>query len=77
MYEVKGKIIISEEELSNRVKSLAREISVDYKGLNPVIITVLRGAVYFFVDLSRELSIPHSIDFLAISSYGPCPGQGW
>jgi hypoxanthine phosphoribosyltransferase len=74
--EVKGKIIISKEELNSRVKSLAGEISADYEGLNPVIITVLRGAVYFFVDLSRELSIPHSIDFLAISSYGPCPGTG-
>jgi hypoxanthine phosphoribosyltransferase len=54
---------------------LAAEISSDYEGLNPIN-TVLRGAVYFFVDLSRELSIPHSIDFLPISSYGPCPRTG-
>ena len=49
MCEVKGKIIISKEELNSRVKSLAGEISADYEGLNPVIITVLRGAVYFLL----------------------------
>lgn len=76
MESPKGKVILSEEEIKNRVRDMAREISADYEGLSPIIITVLRGAVYFFVDLSRSLSVQHSIDFLAISSYGPNPSSG-
>ena len=71
-----SRIILTEEQIKSRVKDLAAEISADYEGLNPIVVAVLRGAVYFFVDLSRELSIPHSIDFLAISSYGAHPRVG-
>ncbi|NLO90020.1 MAG: hypoxanthine phosphoribosyltransferase [Clostridia bacterium] len=74
--EQKGKIIISEEEIQGKVRELAGQISKDYEGLNPIIITVLRGAVYFMVDLTRYLTIPHRIDFLAISSYGPAAQTG-
>lgn len=68
-----GRIIITEAQIKERIADLAAEISRDYEGLNPIIITVLRGAVYFMVDLTRQLTIPHSIDFLAISGYGPNP----
>lgn len=71
-----GKVLFSETEIKNRVKSLAQEISADYEGLTPILITVLRGAVYFLVDLSRELTIPHAIDFLGISGYGPYTQTG-
>lgn len=72
----KGRVILTEEQIKGRVGTLAAEISRDYEGLDPIVVTVLRGAVYFFVDLTRSLSIPHSIDFLAISSYGPHPRVG-
>lgn len=73
---VGGKVIITEAQIKERIGELAAEISRDYEGLNPVIVTVLRGAVYFMVDLTRQLTIPHSIDFLAISGYGPNPRSG-
>ena len=66
-----GKLMCTEEDIKLRVGVLAGQISNDYKDLNPVIVTVLRGAVYFMVDLTRKLTIPHKIDFLGISSYGP------
>jgi len=71
-----GRIIITEEQIKKRIKELAAEISSDYEGLSPIIVTILRGAVYFMVDLTRALSIPHAIDFLAISGYGPYPRSG-
>lgn len=71
-----GQTVITEKEIKKRIAELAAEISADYQGLNPVIVTVLRGAVYFMVDLTRALTISHSIDFLAISGYGPHPRSG-
>lgn len=71
-----GRIIITEDRIKKRIMELAKEISSDYEGLSPIIVTVLRGAVYFMVDLTRALSIPHTIDFLAISGYGPHPRSG-
>ncbi len=73
---VGGRVIITEAQIRERIADLAAEISRDYEGLNPVIVTVLRGAVYFMVDLTRQLTIPHAIDFLAISGYGPSPRSG-
>ena len=66
-----GKVVLNEAEIRSRVKALAREISADYEGLTPILVAVLRGAVFFLVDLSRELTVPHTIDFLGISGYGP------
>jgi len=76
MSRQKERIIFSQEEIDARVGELAKEISEDYKGLNPIIVTVLRGAVYFMVDLTRRLTISHRLDFLAISSYGPSTQTG-
>ncbi|NLK00687.1 MAG: hypoxanthine phosphoribosyltransferase, partial [Clostridia bacterium] len=71
MRRPEGKVVFTEGEINERIKCLAGEISKDYMDLQPVLIAVLRGAVYFLVDLTREMTIPHRIDFLAISSYGP------
>ena len=73
---IEGRVLFTQGEIEARVRALAREISSDYKGLNPVIVTVLRGAVYFLVDLTRNLSIPHRLDFLSISAYGPSTQTG-
>jgi hypoxanthine phosphoribosyltransferase len=68
--EVVGEILVDEETLQRRVAELGQAISADYKDLDPVLICVLKGGVAFLVDLMRHITVPHEIDFLAISSYG-------
>jgi hypoxanthine phosphoribosyltransferase len=64
-----AKILIKEEDIRKRIKELGEEISRDYHGRKPVLVTVLRGAIVFLCDLVREISIPVILDFLSISSY--------
>jgi hypoxanthine phosphoribosyltransferase len=69
--EVLGEILIDEETLQKRVAELGAEISADYQGTyNLLLICILRGGVPFLVDLSRHLTVPHMMDFMAVSSYG-------
>ena len=63
-------VLISEEELRTRVQELGEQVSRDYEGLDPLLVAVLKGAVIFAGDLLRAITIPCSIDFMAISSYG-------
>ncbi len=64
-------ILIDQERLQARVAELAAEISRDYAAVDDLLLVcVLRGAVIFLSDLSRQLAIPHAIDFMAVSSYG-------
>ncbi|MDA2919506.1 hypoxanthine phosphoribosyltransferase [Desulfobacterota bacterium AH_259_B03_O07] len=63
------RILITEKEISERVKELGKAISRDYSGKDPVLVAVLRGAIVFLCDLLKEISIPMSLDFLSISSY--------
>jgi len=64
-------ILIDRDRLQARVAELADEISRDYAGVdNLLLVCVLKGAVMFLSDLSRLLTIPHAIDFMAVSSYG-------
>lgn len=64
-------VLISEEAISNRVDELAAQISADYSGrARPlVLVGVLKGSFIFLADLSRRLSIPRTIEFIAVSSY--------
>jgi hypoxanthine phosphoribosyltransferase len=65
------RILISEEEIQRRVAEMAAEIDRDYKDAGQVIlIGILKGAFIFTADLSRKMKVPHSVDFMAISSYG-------
>ena len=64
------KALISKERLKKRVKELAREISKDYEGKNPIIVAILKGSFVFLADLIREIKIPHQIDFISVASYG-------
>ena len=68
--EIVERILVDEEILRRRVTELAQTISGNYKGKDLVLICVLKGAVTFLTDLMRQISIPHEIDFMAISSYG-------
>jgi hypoxanthine phosphoribosyltransferase len=63
-------VLISQEELQQRVRQLGAQISADYRDLNPLLLCVLKGGYLFLADLTRALSIRHGIDFMAISSYG-------
>lgn len=66
-----ARIIISEQEIQNRVAALAHQISMDYANVEKVyLIGILKGAFIFLADLSRKLTIPHIVDFMAVSSYG-------
>ncbi|MEA2076532.1 MAG: hypoxanthine phosphoribosyltransferase [Candidatus Marinimicrobia bacterium] len=64
-------LLISEEEIQEQVKILARKISIDYKRKKkpPIIIGVLNGSFYFMADLLRAMSIEAEMDFIKISSY--------
>ena len=62
--------LVEEESLQARIAELGEDISRDYRGREPLLVGVLKGAVFFMADLMRQLSIPCEVDFLAISSYG-------
>ncbi len=63
-------VLIHEGSLKKRIAELGKEISRDYVGKDVLLICILRGAVMFLTDLMREISVPHAIDFMAVSSYG-------
>lgn len=63
------KILLTEEQIGKRVKELGAQITADYAGKEPVIICMLKGAVYFFADLIKSIKIPIMIDFARLSSY--------
>jgi len=64
------KVLISEEEIAEKVVEIAGQISAKYKGKPLMIIGVLKGANVFVADLIRKIDIPMELDFMAISSYG-------
>ena len=63
-------ILITEGTIQNRVRELGEEISTDYKGKNPIVISILKGGVFFLADLTRAMHIPLMVDFMVVSSYG-------
>jgi len=63
-------ILISEQELSTKVKELGAQISKDYEGEDLILVGILKGSVPFMADLMRAITIPLSIDFMQVSSYG-------
>lgn len=64
------KILITEEQIIQRTREIARQVSADYEGKDLWLICVLKGGVTFLVDLMRQITIPHSVDFMATASYG-------
>ncbi len=64
------KVLITEEELKNKVQELGAAISRDYEGKNLLMVSVLKGSVIFMADLMRAITIPAQIDFMSVSSYG-------
>jgi hypoxanthine phosphoribosyltransferase len=68
--EFLAEILIDGPTLQARVRELAEEINKDFAGEDLLLICILRGALPFMVDLMRQITIPHAIDCMAISSYG-------
>lgn len=64
------KVLLSEQEIQEKVKELGAKISNDYNGKNLMLISILKGAVVFMSDLMRAITIHCKIDFMAVSSYG-------
>jgi hypoxanthine phosphoribosyltransferase len=65
-----GKILVTEEDLARRVRELGEQVTKDYAGKDPILIGVLKGAIFFVSDLMRALELHCEVDFMAISSYG-------
>lgn len=65
-----AKILIPSDRLQARIYELGAQLSQEYGDRRPLLVCVLKGGVMFLSDLSRALSIPHELDFMAISSYG-------
>jgi hypoxanthine phosphoribosyltransferase len=63
-------VLISEQQLAERIGQLATDIDADYAGREPLLVGVLKGAVMFMSDLARALSRPSTMEFMACSSYG-------
>jgi hypoxanthine phosphoribosyltransferase len=65
-----GEVLVQKDALENRVRQLGAEISRDYEGRNPLLVGVLKGAVFFLSDLMRRIEFPCEVDFMAVASYG-------
>jgi len=63
-------VLISREEIEKTVARIGAEISRDYAGKEPMMISVLKGAFIFMADLVRHVTVPCSVDFMSVSSYG-------
>jgi hypoxanthine phosphoribosyltransferase len=66
-----SRIVVSTDQIQSRVKELADQISADFAGGESLyIVGILKGAFIFLADLTRQLKVPHTVDFMALSSYG-------
>jgi hypoxanthine phosphoribosyltransferase len=62
-------ILLTADQIQERVNQLGAEISRDYRELNPLLVGVLKGVLFFMTDLLRAITVPVEVDFMAISSY--------
>lgn len=64
------KVLISQEELQSKIEEMARKITKDYEGKELILICILKGSVYFTVDLSKKIDNKLKLEFVQVSSYG-------
>ena len=69
-HEYLDEILITEDTLQQRIRELGLEISSDFRGEHLHLICILRGGILFLTDLMRQISVPNTFDFMAVSSYG-------
>ncbi|MEI2697290.1 MAG: hypoxanthine phosphoribosyltransferase [Microthrixaceae bacterium] len=65
-----SRVLLTEEQLTARIREIGDEITTDYAGKRPLLVCVLRGAYAFLTDLAFAIDLPVEIDFIAVSSYG-------
>lgn len=70
------RVLLSEEEIQTKVSEIGKQISLDFEGKNPIFVGVLKGCFIFMADLMRNVSIPCSMDFMAVSSYSGTTSTG-
>ena len=66
----KIKVLLSEEEVDARIQQVAAKISKDYAGKEVHLICVLKGGVFFTCELAKRITVPVTLDFMSVSSYG-------
>ena len=66
----KIKVLITEEEVDARIRELGEKISKEYEGKQIHLICVLKGGVFFMCELAKRITVPVSLDFMQVSSYG-------
>ena len=70
LYKDLDRVLLTREEIAVKVRELGEKITRDYAGRKPVLVCILKGAAVFFTDLIREIDLPLTLDFMAISIYG-------
>lgn len=65
-----ARVLLSREEIAEKIKEVAARITEDYKGESVLFVGILKGSIHFYSDLTREIDLPLTMDFMAISSYG-------
>ncbi len=71
-----AKILLTEEEIQNRIRQLGQELTAEYADKNPIIVGVLKGVVVFYADMIRQIHCPCQLDFMWISSYAGTDSTG-
>ena len=64
------RVLITEEKLTRRIQQLAKQISEDYAGRQVMLLCILKGSVFFTCELAKYLTVPVTMDFMSVSSYG-------
>ena len=70
------RILLTEEQIHQKVSEIGKRISEDYRGKNPIFVGVLKGCFIFMADLMRTVEIPCAMDFMAVSSYSGTTSTG-
>ena len=68
--EILGRVLFPSSEIQERISELGKQITKDYKDKNLLLVSILRGGVIFLTDVAKQIDLPLSIDFMAISTYG-------
>ena len=68
--EDKIRVLLTEEEVNEKIKIFGEQISKDYAGKSVHMICVLKGGVFFTCELAKRITVPVSLDFMSVSSYG-------
>ena len=64
-----AKILLTEEQIQNRIKELGEVLTAEYAGKNPIVVGVLKGVVIFYSDMIRQIKVPCQMDFMRVTSY--------